>query len=706
MMELLSPAGSRDSLVAAVQNGADAVYFGGSILNARRSADNFAGESLVEALDYCHERGVNAYITLNTLVFDRELGAALDFAHELYRFGADAVLVQDLGLAALIRHELPELTVHASTQMGIHDEGGLKYCERMGINRAVLAREVDIEEIKRLSSSSSVEIETFAHGALCMSFSGSCLYSASSGERSGNRGTCAQPCRKAASVFGAPKPSELCLSPNDICMIEHLRELESAGVCCVKLEGRMKKPEYVAAVTRCYRAALDGASKAELASMKAELFMFFNRGAFSTAHFFGDSVKTGGIGSSKPDPQSLAEAKRSLIGENRKRNIKMHLKLAVGEPACLVASVGERSISVCGERVETASQPQSAQTYSDRLKKLGDTPFELADENCTVEMLENCYISSAALNALRREAAEKLAEGFHIRHDTPKASNCFAKQNIGSCDALIGSGKQRIIYCLARSASEAKQLYESGADIVALEPLSFEEAELSDISNAKASGKKLILALPNVLITKEQREFIKTLLSSGAFDGAEANNIGQTELIKDMPLKIAGIGLNAINTFTISELARLDYDYIVPSVELTSAQMRDICSEYGSRLIIWTHGRIPSMQLLHCPVKEYKGCQCCSGDAGRVTDEAGREFPLVNIRFPDKCLVRMLNSNTTDLVDILDRMPKCAGYRMSFNGEPAAAAIERLRALKAAMLGDRPTQYPNSTRGHWNRKVD
>ena len=282
MMELLSPAGSRESLAAAVQNGADAVYFGGSILNARRFADNFSGDALVSALDYCHERGVKAYITLNTLVFDRELRAALDFAAELYRYGADAVLVQDLGLAALIRHELPDLTLHASTQMGIHDEGGLTYCEKAGIKRAVLAREVSLDEIRLLSVSSSIELEAFAHGALCMSFSGSCLYSSMAGERSGNRGTCAQPCRKAASVFGAPKQNELCLSPNDICMIEHLDELKSAGICCVKLEGRMKKPEYVAAVTRCYRAALDGASKDELSRMKLELFRFYNRGEFST----------------------------------------------------------------------------------------------------------------------------------------------------------------------------------------------------------------------------------------------------------------------------------------------------------------------------------------------------------------------------------------------------------------------------------------
>lgn len=704
-MELLSPAGSRESLVAAVQNGADAVYFGGSILNARRFADNFSGESLVGALDYCHERGVKAYITLNTLVFDRELRSALDFARELYRYGADAVIVQDVGMTSLIRHELPDLTLHASTQMGIHDDGGLEYCERMGITRAVLAREVSLLDIKKLSASSGVELEAFAHGALCMSFSGGCLYSSMAGERSGNRGTCAQPCRKAASVFGAPAQNELCLSPNDICMIERLHDLESAGVCCVKLEGRMKRPEYVAAVTRCYRAALDGASLKELSSMKNELFRFFNRGGFSTAHYFGDSVKTGGIGSSRPDAEAVATAKRSIGGESRKRPISMLLKLAVGEPACLEARSGGSAVSVLGETVQPAAKPQDERTYIDRLKKLGDTPFELDDADCAVQMTELCYLSAAALNAIRREAVDKLCARFRIRNEEPQNAVALVKQPAESGEDT-GSHYRGIVYCLANNAGEAKRLFESGADWVALEPMSFSDDELEMLAKEKPCGKKLILALPNVLITSAQREKVKQLLASGAFDGAEANNIGQTALIGGMPLRIAGIGLNALNSYTVSELIRLGYDSIVPSVELSGAQMRDLCAEYGKRLLLWTHGRVPVMQLLHCPVKEYKGCRNCKGNAGSVRDEAGREFPLANVRFADKCLVRMINSNTTDLIDMLSKLPDCAGWRLSFIGETEGAAPERLAALKKAADGETVSQYPRSTRGHWNRRVE
>ncbi len=707
-MELLSPAGSRESLVAAVQNGADAVYFGGSILNARRFADNFAGEALAAALDYCHERGVRAYITLNTLVFDREIGPALDFARELYKYGADAVLVQDLGLAAVLRSELPELTLHASTQMGIHDEGGLCYLQSMGFKRAVLAREVNLADIKRLAETGEMELEAFGHGALCMSFSGSCLYSSMAGERSGNRGTCAQPCRKAASVFGAPRAGELCLSPNDICMIEHLGQLEEAGICCIKLEGRMKKPEYVAAVTRCYRAALDGAGKAELAEMKRELFRFFNRGEFSTSHFFADSVKTGGIGSSRPDPKTAAAAKSSILGENRKRPIRLHLSLSVGEQARLEAECAGNRVSVFGETVQQAAKPQSAQAYAERLKKLGDTPFSLESADCETEMSEACYLSAAALNALRRAACEKLCESFHVRNPESKRCEGYKKQGASSGNTAqkAGEAAKKTVYALSKNAKEAKALFEGGADIAAVEPMSCSLNELSMLKASKSSGQRLILALPNALITWEQRREVRSLLESGIFDGAEANNIGQLELIRELPLWIAGIGLNAANSFTVSELIRMGFDYVIPSVELTSAQTRELCAEYGERLLLWVHGRVSVMQLVHCPVKEYKRCQNCRGDAGAVTDEAGRVFPLANIRFKDKCLVRMLNSNTSDLIDLLPKLPDCAGYRLSFTGEGEDAAGERLSALFAAMAGESLPQYPSSTRGHWNRRVD
>lgn len=699
MMELLSPAGSMDCLVAAVQNGADAVYFGGSILNARRFADNFAGENLVKALDYCHERNVRAYITLNTLVFDRELSSALQFAEQLHRFGADAVLVQDLGLASILRKELPGLILHASTQMGIHDVGGAKYCESIGMKRAVLAREVSLEQIKHISDRTNIELEAFGHGALCMSFSGSCLYSSMSGERSGNRGTCAQPCRKAASVQGKPGASDFCLSPNDICMIEHLADLEKAGICCIKLEGRMKKPEYVAAVTRSYRAALDGADESELVRLKDYMYRFFNRGDFSTAHVYFDSVRTDRVGSSKPEPSEADAAKASCSLDNRKRKVDMHLRLKPGECAMLDVCCSGYTIHTEGAIVQTAAKHQPDEAYAQRLAKLGDTPFSL--NNCDVNTYGDCYISAADLNALRRNACAALTEKYHVRNS--KTEVTIPEELKIKSSAAIG---KPFVYAVVSNADEAVTAFETGADYVGLDAPWIDDSGYARLDKYRSAGKKLILVLPNVIITKKQNEFIRNLIESGHFDGAEANNIGQVDLISELRIKIAGIGLNALNTFTVSEFLRIGFDYVIPSQELSAAQFKSLADEYSDRIITWIHGRVPLMHLLHCPVKEHKGCRNCKADAGYVTDEAGRKFPLRTVRYPDKCLVRMLNCNTTDLIDIYEKLPQTAGLRLSFAAEMPEAISERLKALKKTATGETINQYPDSTRGHWNRKVD
>lgn len=699
-MELLAPAGSREALAAAVQNGADAVYFGGSILNARRFADNFAGDGLVSALDYCHERGVRAYVTLNTLVFDRELDSALDFAGELYRYGADAVLVQDIGLAALLKSAYPKLNLHASTQMGVHDLGGLKYCKSMGFDRAVLAREVAIDDIKLMHENSDIELEAFGHGALCMSFSGSCLYSSMAGERSGNRGTCAQPCRKPASVAGAPRETDRCLSPNDICMIEHLKALDDAGVCCIKLEGRMKKPEYVASVTRCYRAALDGADEKSLRSMKKELFDFFNRGDFSTAHFFFDSVKTDRVGSSKPEREAVKTAERSFDGERKKRPCSMRLTLEVGKNAKLQITSDTKTACIEGAAVQRAQKPQTEENYAQRLAKLGDYPFIL--EKCEIDMGEDAYISAADLNALRRNAAEELLSAFRIRNADGRSEKPFVKHEVcGGVDAV-----KKPVYCAVDTLQNAETAFKFGADIVGIGPTGF---ELSDIENFKKGldkDKKLILTLPNVLITASQQEYVKSLIDSGLFDGAEANNVGQIELVKKMGFKIAGIGMNALNSFSISELLRLGFDAVIPSAELTKAQFDSLCGEYGARLVMSVHARTPLMQLVHCPVKEHLGCQNCVRSAGAVTDEAGRVFPLDTVRFKDKCLVRLLNCHKTDLIDLMGSLPRAGMYSLDFTGDGIEIIEERLGALSRAVSGESVEKLPRSTRGHYNRKVD
>ena len=286
--ELLAPVGSKEALFAAIENGADALYFGGTLFSARQFAYNFTNEELEQAIDYAHIRGVKAYVTMNTLVKDSELGKAGEYLHFLCNAGADAVIVQDIGILRLLRDQLPALPVHASTQMTIHNIEGVKFLQDLDVKRVVLARELSLDEIARIRSQSSIEIETFIHGALCFSYSGQCLLSSMIGGRSGNRGYCAQPCRK---KYRIGEIEGYLLSPKDLNMSEHIGALMGAGIDSFKIEGRMKRPEYVAGVVRIYRKLIDRAAPGDdfrvTKGEKDTLLQLFNR-EFTTGYFFGN----------------------------------------------------------------------------------------------------------------------------------------------------------------------------------------------------------------------------------------------------------------------------------------------------------------------------------------------------------------------------------------------------------------------------------
>ena len=256
MAELLSPAGSPEALRAAVENGANAVYLGGTLFNARQYASNFDDVQLQEALDYAHLRDVKVYLTLNTLLKQSELSAALEYANKAYAMGIDAVITQDLGFASLLRQQIPELPLHASTQMTTYNPEGTKLLSEFGFSRIVLSREVSLKEMAEIRKKVPVELEVFVHGALCVSYSGQCLMSSMIGGRSGNRGTCAQPCRQPYQLLSpdrTPLDNGYLLSTRDICSIDFLKEFLDSGIHSLKLEGRMKSPEYVGIVTSKYR---------------------------------------------------------------------------------------------------------------------------------------------------------------------------------------------------------------------------------------------------------------------------------------------------------------------------------------------------------------------------------------------------------------------------------------------------------------------
>ncbi len=664
-----------ECLTAAVRNGADAVYFGGGAFNARRGAKNFTGDDLAAAIDFCRLRNVKTHITLNTILFDTELTDALNFASKLCSLRADAVIVQDIGLAALLREYLPELPVHASTQMGVHSPGGLRFCEENGIERAVLSREVSLDEIRRMHENSPVDLEFFCHGALCMGFSGSCLYSSMAGERSGNRGTCAQPCRKNATVFDRrANENEFALSTNDICMIDELSALASAGICSLKIEGRMKQPEYVATVTGIYRRALDGDKPKDA---RARLFEIFNRGEFSTSHIRGDSVRTGRVGSARPSKELINEAHESVRSDRQARKVRGELSLEEGSRAELVLFSGEYCGRAYGPVCEKANNPVDRERYAEQVKKLGGTPFYM--DECRVD---GCgFLPVSQVNALRREAVENLTAAILGK---PRGERLFTEADIARFIKPAGAAEgSPLLYERFRDIEKALA---SSADMIGFDPT---DPANTDVSPLFASGKKLILILPNVLITEGARSSYERLAASGAFSGIEINNVGQLYLGRELPIRIAGIGVNAANSASITKLLSMGITHVMPSPELTRPQLAALSEKFGSVMIVNTLGRAPLMQLLHCPVKEYRGCRNCKGYPGVLTDGDGRRFPLQNVRFrsgaDNYCLVRMMNSAVTDIREAL----KASGIRVFASAET-------------------PDRAPDSpvTRGHWARPVD
>ena len=331
MLELLAPAGSMESVTAAVQSGADAIYLGYGDFNARRNAKNFTREEVAAAVSYCHLRGCKVFLTLNTLLTDRELPAAAQVAAHASDIGVDAVLVQDLGVARMVRQTVPDLPVHASTQMTVHSLDGVKACADLGMSRVVLSRELSREQIAYICQNSPVEIEIFGHGALCMCYSGQCFFSSVIGGRSGNRGLCAQPCRLKYGWNGRADGHPLSLK--DMSLAGHLKEVAELGVKCIKLEGRMKRPEYVAIVTGIYSRAIREGREPTGEELRA-LEQAFSRQGFTDGYYLDrKGPEMFGTRQEEKEPRELYAQARSTYesGENRKEPVTLYALIRAGE---------------------------------------------------------------------------------------------------------------------------------------------------------------------------------------------------------------------------------------------------------------------------------------------------------------------------------------------------------------------------------------
>lgn len=400
--EILAPVGGAEQLFAAVRCGTDAVYFGLQGFNARRNAENFGGDDLQERIDYCHERGVKVYITINTLVFDRELAQVKETVDTACRAGADALIVQDLAVAAYCRKAWPGMRLFTSTQMAIHNEEGIRLAQTLGFSRFVVARELSLKEIRQLYERTGVELEVFVHGAHCMSVSGNCYLSAMIGGRSGNRGLCAQPCRLECSVNGR----EHALSLKDLSYVERIPELAKAGAKSLKIEGRMKRAEYVAAAVTACRAAREG-KKPDMETLRA----VFSRSGFTDGYLTGRRDLSMYGTRTKEDVTAAAGVLKDLAKLYEKEPqtipVDMMLLLQPDQPAQLTVSDGEHTAVAAGEAPQEARTQALSEAFArEALGKTGGTPYYLEDFTLFAE--EGLTLPRGQLNDLRRRGLEEL----------------------------------------------------------------------------------------------------------------------------------------------------------------------------------------------------------------------------------------------------------------------------------------------------------
>ena len=402
--ELLAPAGDFECLVAAVMGGADAVYIGGKMFSARAYAHNFDLDEIKRAVSYCHLHGVKLYVTMNILIYDNELGEALRFAEQLYLAGVDALIVADLGLISLIRERIPDFELHASTQMSVHNSSGADRAYDIGCSRVVLARELSGENIREVTERCKAETEVFLHGALCVCHSGQCLFSSLVGGRSGNRGECAQPCRLPYNN------GRYILSLNDLSLAKHIKELISYGVASLKIEGRMKSPDYVYTVTSIYRRLLDE-ERNSTAKEDNALKAVFSRSGFTDGYFVGNKFgKMTGI-RTEEDKRVSKNAEKGDFTPDRVA-VKAKVEIALGKESSMSLSykserAEERSVTVFGAVAEPAKNaPLTPDGVKERLSKMGNTFLSLDAQDIDLVLDSGVNISPSLLNALRRSAAE------------------------------------------------------------------------------------------------------------------------------------------------------------------------------------------------------------------------------------------------------------------------------------------------------------
>ena len=693
MLELLAPAGSMDALRAAVQNGANAVYLGCGMFNARQSAKNFTTQTLTEAVKYCHIRGVKVHLTLNTLVTDRESHELIELIRHAASTGVDAFIVQDLGVVQLCQEIAPHVPLHGSTQMTIHNLAGVQLCAAMGMSRVVLSRELSREEIRYICVNSPIEIEVFGHGALCMCYSGQCYMSAMIGGRSGNRGRCAQPCRQ--SYGYAHWEEKYPLSLKDNCLIHYLQELQAMGVASLKLEGRMKKPEYVATVTATYRRALDEGNVTR--SMEQALMTAFNRQGFTDGYYTGnvDRKMFGIRQETKDDPAWIKAARQSYeTGESPLVDITFQAVVSRTGSRLTVTDPEGRSCFVEGPAPEIARNVEiTGQAIADRVSKTGGTPYRCVGVKTHVD--PGLTLSAAAINSMRRDVLNQLT-AIRARHDQkPLGKPQKLKDYLGT-----GGMPGLTVQVSSREQLTAQLMAMDTAMLYVPVHILLEDSRLT---RQLVRRGNVAAVLPRIVHDDELTKLklgLTDLYSQGVRN-VLVGNLGLLIAARDAGMTIHGdFGLNIYNSRALHFCRELELASACLSFEMTMPQIRDLSKAVPTELIVY--GRLPLMVVEHCLMRNRTGQCTCHQGLMKLTDKTGAEFPV--IKDGNSCRSVLLNGKKLYWLDRQEDLTKLGlwAVRLMLTTENAQ---ETDRCL-ADFIQNSPFDPGNCTRGLYLRGLE
>lgn len=654
MIEILSPAGERESLIAAVRSGADAVYLGVEQFNARRNADNFSYTDLEDAVAYCHRRNVKVYLTLNTLVYKNELNDAKASAIKAASLGVDGIICADLGLARIIKKVLPKMPLHASTQMSVHTKEALYTLKELGFSRVVPAREMSKSELKEFCATAKeldIEVEVFVHGALCMCMSGQCLMSAHLGGRSGNRGLCAGTCRLPFSVGGK---NDYALSLKDMCHINYIKELGDMGVTSFKIEGRMKPPEYVAAATAsCRNMADKGVVEPQLFALLEQVF---SRNGFTDGYYTGDKTDMFGVRTDKDlSITRMAESKLHELYRNERQNVGLSFDFVCksGQPCQLTACDGKNTAEVLGAIPETAKTKEIDEDFiKTQLKKLGGTPYFL--ENFKSDIEGGLSLRASDINLMRREVISLIEEK---RSEIQNPQICEFTEEIEP-----SSEKDQKVLAQFRTA---KMIPDDMRDIDAI-IIPLEEAE--DYIGNTSIFAEIPRGMKKTALIKEQLEKVK-----GKVLGVVCHNLAAIHLAKSMGFKIiGGSGLNVLNPQSFKVLKDLGADKVTLSFESKISDKKHFDLQNA---FIYVYGKTPLMLTDNCPIKFDLGCKGCQN---KIIDRKGIEFPL----YCRGGYAEIYNSRPLFLADRMNEYDGFCGVILNFVDETTDEILDIINAYK------------------------